>query len=91
MALFLLRFWPVFLPMAVYVVWMVLVRRAAKKAGAPLPHFREGPWFWALVASLGLAVCMFIFLGLSHNPNAGDYIPPHIENGRIISGGVKSP
>lgn len=89
MALFIFRFWPVFIPLFVYVLWMLLVRRKAKKAGAPLPHFREGPWFWALVASLLTAVVIFISLGLSHSSTKGEYIAPHMEDGKIVPGRVQ--
>jgi uncharacterized membrane protein len=89
MALFLLRFWPVLVPLLVYLAWMQIVRRKAQKAGQPLPHFRDGPWFWMIVASLCIAVFMFVFLGLSHEAVRGEYEPPHMENGKIISGKVK--
>ncbi|MDX2074266.1 MAG: DUF6111 family protein [Alphaproteobacteria bacterium] len=91
MALFLLRFWPVLIPLLVYAVWMVAVRTKARKAGAPVPHFREGPWFWALVASLGVGVVLLLSFGLSHESVKGEYIPPHMENGRIVPGEVKTP
>lgn len=91
MALFLLRFWPIFIPLFVYILWMIFVRRKAKKSGAPVPHFGEGPKFWTLVASLALAIGMFLVFGFSHERNSGDYIPPHMENGKIISGEVREP
>ncbi len=91
MALFIFRFWPVFIPLFVYILWMISVRNKARKAGAPLPHFGQGPWFWTLVATLALAVCMFVFFGLSHESNSGEYIPPHMENGKVVSGEVKAP
>lgn len=89
MALFLFRFWPVLVPLLVYVVWMIRVRGKARKAGAPVPHFGQGPWFWAVVASLGVAVVIFFILGLSHPSQKGTYVPPRTQDGRIIPGHVE--
>lgn len=89
MALFLFRFWPVLIPLIAYAIWMASVRGRARKAGEPLPHFfRDGPWFWALVASFALAMAMFLFFGLSHESVKGDYVPPHMEDGRIVPGRI---
>lgn len=86
MALFLFRFWPVLIPLIVYAVWMIRVRGKARKAGEPVPQFREGPWFWAVVASLSVGIVIFFILGLSHEPAKGTYVPPRTENGKIIPG-----
>ena len=88
MALFLLRFWPVLIPLIIYLIWMLRVRRKARKAGEPIPHFREGPWFWAVVASMALGILIFLFFGLSHESVKGEYTPPHMENGKIVPGQV---
>jgi hypothetical protein len=89
MALFLFRFWPVLIPLIIYLLWMFIVRNKAKRAGEPLPHFKDGPWFWAVVAALATGIVIFIILGLSHQPNTGNYVPPKTENGRIIPGHVE--
>jgi len=91
MGLFILRFWPVLIPLLVYVIWMISVRNRAKKIGATLPRFRDGPWFWAVVASLLVAVVMFLWIGLNHPENRGDYVPPHMENGKLVPGKIGAP
>lgn len=88
MGLFLLRLWPVLIPLFVYLVWMRRVRNKARAAGGPIPHFGQGPWFWALVASLTIGILLFLSFGLSHERNTGAYVPPHMENGKIIPGEV---
>lgn len=65
MALFLFRFFPALLPLLVYLAWLFVVRRRAKKAGAPLPRFRDGNIYWLVMASLGMAVLSFVFLVFS--------------------------
>lgn len=89
MGLFFLRFWPVLIPLLVYAIWMRNMRARARKTGEPIPDFRDGPWFWALIASLSIAVIIFLFLGLGHEENRGTYVPPHMENGKIIPGEIK--
>lgn len=89
MGLFLLRFWPVLIPLIVYWVWMWRARHTARKIGEPMPAFRDGPWFWALIASLSIAVVIFIFIGSGHDENRGTYVPPHMENGKIVPGEIK--
>lgn len=90
MALFLLRFWPVLVPLIAYIAWMMSVRNKARKAGDPLPRFfKDGPWFWTLVCSLSIAIVIFIFFGLNIEGGKGEYIPPHMENGKIVPGQVQ--
>jgi hypothetical protein len=86
MGLVILRFWPVLIPLIVYWLWIRNVRRKALAAGKSAPLFREGPWYWAVLASLLTAALCFVLLGLSEKPVKGDYVPPHLENGKIIPG-----
>lgn len=91
MGLFLFRFWPVLLPIIAFLMWMILVRSKAKKAGAPLPRFRDGPWFSAVMASFAIGFMLFLVLGLSHDEQRGAYSPPRVENGKMIPGRVEAP
>lgn len=89
MSLFLFRFWPVLIPLMIYWVWHGAKRRKARKVGAPLPHFRDGPWYWVVLASLMIGVILFVVLGLSHAANDGQYVPPKLEDGKVIPGHVE--
>ena len=62
---FLLRLWPVFIPLILYVLWVLWKQRQAKKHGGVAPTFLGGPWLWAVSASLVMAAMMLIWLGLS--------------------------
>lgn len=86
MGLFLFRFWPVLIPLLIYCLWFLKVGRAAVKAGNPHPHFRDGPWYWAVLASLATGIVCFVALGSSTESTTDDYVPPHMENGRLIPG-----
>lgn len=91
MGLFILRFWPVLLPLVAYFIWMKLVRDKARKAGEPVPRFREGPLFWTIISMLCIAVLMFMWIGFHNTAQKGDYTPAKLENGRIVPGTVNTP
>lgn len=78
------RFWPILLPLVLYIVWMLSERRKAAKRGEELPGLADGPWIWAVAASMLMAMGAFIWLGMSSEPETGTYIPPRLENGKVI-------
>lgn len=83
------RFWPVLLPLVIYLAWLALARRKAGKAGEQKPGFFDGPWWLPTVASILLAIAAFIWLGLSTEPQKGEYIPSHQgANGEVIPGRI---
>jgi hypothetical protein len=88
MGLFLLRFWPVLIPLIVYLLWITRERRRAHKSGTKLPKFLSGPWFTAVITSLAIGMAIFLFLGFTHTQEKGNYIPSHVENGQIVPGKV---
>ena len=88
MGLFLFRFWPVLIPLLVYWLWLARARGKARKAGEALPHFRDGPWFLAVIASLLTALLIFLALGLSAEQSGSEYVPPHMENGELVPGKI---
>ena len=88
MGLFLFRFWPVLIPLLVYWLWVLNVRRKARKVGEPEPRFRDGPWYWAVLTSLLIGMGCFLVVGLSHTEHKGEYEPAHMENGILVPGRV---
>ena len=88
-SLFLFRFWPVLIPVLVYWLWFRTHVRKALKEGKPAPLFRDGPWYWLVLASLLTAVACFVGLGASGESVKGRYIPPHLENGVMVPGRVE--
>lgn len=89
MGLFIFRFWPVLIPLLIYWLWLWRVGKKAVAAGEPKPKFRDGPWYWAVLASLLVGLVCFILLGLGIEPQKGEYIPPHIENGVLKEGEIQ--
>lgn len=88
MGLFLFRFWPVLIPLLVYIIWLQVVGRKAVKEGRAKPLFREGPWYWVVIATLAMAMLCFVVLGISIDGSKGVYVPPHMENGVMVPGTV---
>lgn len=86
MALFLFRFYPVLLPLILYLLWFYFIRRRAMKKGEELPKFSDAPIFLLLMSSFIIAIICFIFLALSINENShkGSYQPPHMEGEKLI-------
>lgn len=89
MALFLFRFYPVLLPLLLYLSWLYIVRKRAVRKGETPPRFRDGPVFWLLMSSLVIAVLCFVFLGFSTQGTKGVYQPPHMEGGKLVPSQVK--
>lgn len=91
MALFLFRFYPVLLPLIIYLLWLYFVRHRASKKGEPLPKFSDGSIFWLLMSSLLIAVLCILFLAVSvdKNGNKGSYQPPYMEEKKIVPAQVK--
>lgn len=83
------RLWPALIPLLIYWLWYRVAVRRALKAGLPKPRFRDGPLFWAILASLAVAAACFLWLGAQLESHKGDYVPPHMENGRVTPGHVE--
>lgn len=79
------RLWPVFIPLLLYVAWMIYRRRQARKLGAAIPPWTDGPWVWAVMATLLIAMTGFVLLGLIEPADRDSiYEPAHMENGTLI-------
>lgn len=90
LSLLLFRFWPVLVPLIVYWLWLKHVGRKATIAGQPVLKFRDGPWYWAVLASLLTAAACFVLLGVQATAGGkGEYVPPHMQNGELVPGHVE--
>ena len=87
---FLLKLWPALIPFTLYFGWLSIARAQAKKKGLPITRFTDGPWVMTLIVSLLIGIGCFVFWGFSFEATSGDYHPPHLENGKVISGGVET-
>ncbi|MCB9947738.1 MAG: hypothetical protein H6842_07905 [Rhodospirillaceae bacterium] len=65
--------------LAVFYLWL--------RPGRELPAWlARGPWIWLLVAGIALAVSALVAWGLAGAPPDSTYVPPHMEDGRIVPG-----
>jgi hypothetical protein len=83
---------PFLLPIAGYALWIWYRTRHAATHGGEPPRFEQGPW--PLMLFLG-AVLSFAVLALNAltagSPPGGVYVPPHVEDGKVVPGRVVPP
>ena len=81
---------PLLLPTLIFVGWLVLTRKTGETRAETMTRMEGGPWYWLVVAGFLLMAVGFIYLGLSHdNPSESVYVPPAVENGRVVPGHMK--
>lgn len=80
---------PLLLPMALYVAWVMWAKRRTKEGEEP-PQLGSGPWFWLILAGFALMVASLSYVAITsgHKPG-GTYYPPRLEDGRVIPAEIK--
>jgi hypothetical protein len=78
---------PFLLPAVVYALWVWYRTNYVARHGGEAPKLEKGPW--PLLLFMG-AVLAFAVLGATALLRGGDpndtYVPPHLENGKLIPG-----
>ncbi len=81
---------PLVLPALGYLAWNWLQLRRSLKEGraSPPPGFADMPWLILAGAGVSLAMLTLLALVLFEDGSSpgGTYIPPHIEDGKLIPG-----
>lgn len=83
---------PLALPFIAYGVWLAIERRRVEKLGkGETPGWSEAPVVWLGAAGLALAAIATAGFLLSQGGDkaSGVYVPPHLENGRIVPGHIE--
>jgi hypothetical protein len=70
-----------FLPFAIFAAYLVLRRRNPLKVAA-----WEGSVSWLVIAGLACAVAALLITGLTAERHTGAFVPPHLEDGRLVPG-----
>lgn len=78
---------PFLLPTLVFVLWVMLSQRHDHEKST-IERIAGGPWFWLVVAGFVLFVIGLGFLAIEGEPPGGVYVPPYLEDGRIVPGRV---
>lgn len=74
---------PFLLPFIGYFTYRFLVTR-----GQPL--LQQTPWFVLSILGMLLVIASLVWLALTGGwDEAGEYVPPHMEDGRIVPGTVR--
>ena len=77
---------PFLLPFAAYFGFAYFANRAAAQG----IRWQDAPWLWLAIAGVGFVIVFFIVTGLiTGSDPAGKYVPPHMEDGRIVPGHVE--
>ncbi|HUC63194.1 MAG TPA: DUF6111 family protein [Alphaproteobacteria bacterium] len=78
---------PLALPTAIYALWLLRERRRAATAGAAVPGWEEGPWFWLALGGIALTAAVFVATALIEGYAPGShYTPAEMEHGTIVPG-----
>ncbi len=78
------------LPLVLYAIYVAAMRQRARVTGGIKPDWEDGPWFWLVVAGVGLSIGAFVVLGVvSGASTKSDYIPPRIIDGKVVPGQTK--
>jgi len=77
---------PLLLPMALYIVWALATNRIRPAGSAA--SWLHLPWAWLLLAGVALAAAVLFYYVQFGVHGQGQYVPPHLQNGRIVPGHV---
>lgn len=80
MRIFLTYVVPLLLPTVVYLLWLRFAPPSGEERGVP--------WLWLAGAGVVLAAIVLAGLALSGGSPDGIYVPPHVENGKIVPGQI---
>ncbi len=83
-----LKFWPVWVPLFVYLSWYAGACLRAGRTGAQIPTLKDGPWPVTLVVTLVIVIVMFIYLGMETESEKGRYVPARLQDGELVPGYV---
>ncbi len=73
-----------FLPFAVFALFLILKRRNPLRLAA----WRDSA-LWLVIAGLACVILAFIVTGITSERQTGAFVPPHLENGRVVPGQFK--
>lgn len=84
MSRFLVEFWPAFIPLSLYILWVMALRKERTRH-----RLTSGPLFWTIIASASLAaICFFYWSQHQNGTHRGTYHPPLYAPGKVIPGSI---
>lgn len=85
---------PLVAPTILYLIWVKIraKKQEAMAEGQPVPEWQKLPWPWLAGIGAVLTVITLLFTGLQADlSEKGKYIPPHMEDGRLVPGHFEKP
>jgi hypothetical protein len=73
-----------FVPFVVFAGFLLLQRRKVFD-----PQAWRGPMPWLVIAGLLLVIAVMLGMSFFDPRSTGAYVPPHLENGRLVPGTFK--
>lgn len=71
-------------PFVLFALFLVVTKRKVMSKDAWL-----GPAPWLMLVGLVMIAASLLYAGITAKRNLGDYVPPHLENGRVVPGQFK--
>lgn len=81
---------PFILPIVIYILWVIMARKADKQGRKEFwPILEDGVWFWLIALGFLLAISSLVYFGINDgaDPNS-KYIPPVFKDGKIVPGRI---
>ena len=72
---------PLLAPTAIYFLWLYTIGRVGERT----------PWTWLIVGGLVAAAVALVIVGVGSGSRSGTYVPPHVEDGRLVPGQIVPP
>lgn len=80
----LLKFWPALLPILLFGVWYVFLRKKYK-GSERLARWESNLWLWTLLLSLIILIISIGFMLYENGQsNKGTYVPARFKDGKLI-------
>ena len=79
---------PLLLPTALYLLWALAAGRLAEPSALV---WRSLPWIWLAVCGAVLAAAVLVLVSQLGGVRNGSYVPPHVEDGRVVPGHMQPP
>lgn len=82
---------PFLLPAAVYALWVWYRGVYVERHGGEAPKLEQGPWPLLLFIGAVLAFGVLAFTALTggDSPEDSVYVPPHLEDGKMVPGHIE--